>query len=35
MGKGFAKIYQSEEDNPKLWENATLYLVYQKLKTVA
>nr|DAH80542.1 MAG TPA: putative GntR-family transcriptional regulator [Caudoviricetes sp.] len=35
MGKGFAKIYQSEADNPKLWENATLYLVYQKLKTVA
>ena len=35
MGKGYIKLYRSEADIPKLWENNALFAVYQKLKIVA
>ena len=35
MGKGYIKLYRSEADLPKLWENNALFAVYQKLKIVA
>lgn len=35
MGKGYIKLYRSEADVPKLWENNALFAVYQKLKIVA
>lgn len=35
MGKGYIKLYRSEADIPKLWENTALFAAYQKLKIVA
>lgn len=35
MGKGYIKLYRSEADLPKLWENTALFAAYQKLKIVA
>lgn len=35
MSKGFVKTWRSEADIPQLWQNTTLFCVYQKLKILA
>lgn len=35
MNKGYIKLWRSEADIPKLWENAMLFATYQKLKMLA